>query len=353
MTRLLHTADVHLSTDAPERRAALEEVLRIGEEEDVDLVTIGGDLFDSDRDSEELRPDLRQMFSDRPYSIITIPGNHDEAAFSSDLHYGESFNAAVGEPFEHVTTPRSDVRITCVPYTAQAVDEVLIALAERDPFDGVEILLLHCSLEAPFDAVSEGDEETRRYFPVTRETLADLGFDYHLAGHFHSSHQVELPNGSMFVYPGSPASVTRKETGPRNVALIDTAAEQLNFHRLDAFHYDTLDVVVTPGEEEGVLDEISEWVDRRRDRNVDASITVSGHVTVDETDFQGDLAEVCGDIPVENKTTGVEEVLSHPLFEEFESKLDARDFEDDSLSDDVWNRTISIFSELSSGGRLS
>jgi hypothetical protein len=56
---------------------------------------------------------------------------------------------------------------------------------------------------------------------------------------------------------------------------------------------------------------------------------------------------------VENKTTDVEEVLSHPLFEEFESKLDARDFEDDSLSDDVWNRTISIFSELSSGGRLS
>jgi hypothetical protein len=65
----------------------------------------------------------------------------------------------------------------------------------------------------------------------------------------------------MFVYPGSPASVTRKETGPRNVALIDTAAEQLNFHRLDAFHYDTLDVVVTPGEEEGILDEISEWID--------------------------------------------------------------------------------------------
>ena len=110
---------------------------------------------------------------------------------------------------------------------------------------------------------------------------------------------------------------------------------------------------MTPGEERAILDEVSEWVDQRRDRNVDASITVSGHVTVDETDFQGDLADVSGDIPMENETTGVEEVLSHPLFEEFESKLDTRDFEDDSLSDDVRNRTISIFSELSSGGRLS
>lgn len=353
MTRLLHTADVHLSRDAPERRAALEELLRLGEEEDVDLVTIGGDLFDSDRDSEELRPDLRQIFSDRPYSIVAIPGNHDEAAFRSDLHYGESFDAAVTEPFEHVTGSDSNVRITCVPYTAQAVDEVLIALAERDPFDGVEVLLLHCSLEAPFDTVSEGDEENRRYFPVTRETLADLGFDYYLAGHFHSSHQVELPNGSMFVYPGSPASVTRKETGPRNVALVDTVDERLDFRRLDAFHYDALEVVVTPGDEGEALAEISEWVDRRRDRNVDASITVSGHVTVDETEFQTELEEVSGDVPVTNTTTDVDEVLSHPLFQEFESKLDARDLEDESLREDVRNRTISIFSELSSGGRIS
>jgi len=353
MTRLLHTADVHLSRDAPERRAALEAVLRIGEEEAVDILTIGGDLFDSDRESEAVRPDLRQIFSDRPFSILTIPGNHDEAAFRSDLHYGESFTAAVGEPFEHVSGPRSNVRITCVPYTAQAVEEVLIALAEREPFDGVELLLVHCSLEAPFDAVSEGDEETRRYFPVTRETLADLGFDYYLAGHFHSSHHVELPTDSMFVYPGSPASVTRTETGPRNVALIDTATEQLNFHRLDAFHYDTLDVVVTPGEEAAVLEEISEWVERRRERTVDASITVSGHVTVPETDFQSELADASGDIPVENTTTGVEAVLSHPLFEAFESKLDARDLEDDSLGEAVRTRTIRIFSALSSGGRLS
>jgi DNA repair exonuclease SbcCD nuclease subunit len=353
MTRLLHTADVHLSTDAPERRAALAEVLDLGEAEAVDFVTIGGDLFDSDADSEELRPELRQLFSDRPYTILTIPGNHDEAAFSSDLHYGESFDAAIGEPFEHVTAPSSDVRLTCVPYTAQAVDEVLIALAEREPFDGVELLLLHCSLEAPFDSVAEGDEGGRRYFPVTRETLADLGFDYLLAGHFHSPHQVDLPNGSTFVYPGSPASVTGKETGPRNLVLIDTAEEQVEFHRLDAFHYDTLDRVVTPGEEEAVLEEIARWVDRRQDRDVDASITVSGHVSVDETEFQTDLAEVSGAIPVTNRTTGVEDVLSHPLFEEFESKLAAREFDDESLRDDVWERTVSIFSELSSGGRLS
>jgi exonuclease SbcD len=353
MTRLLHTADVHLSTDAPERREALGEALDVAEDEAVDLVTIGGDLFDSERDSEALRPALRQLFSDRPYDVLTIPGNHDEAAFSADLHYGESFTAVVGEPYEHVTGPDGDVRITCVPYTAQGVDDVLIALADREPFDGVEILLLHCSLEAPFQDVSEGDEATHRYFPVTRETLADLDFDYYLAGHYHSTHRVELPNGAPFVYPGTPASVTKAETGPRTVALVDTATEQLTFERLDAFHYDALDVAVTPGEEDAVSEEIAEWVAERRDRNVDAEISVSGHVAMDETAFQRELADASADVPVENRTTGVREVLAHPLFEEFEAKLDEHEFDDESLREDVRTRAIRIFSALSSGGRLS
>lgn len=353
MTRLLHTADVHLSTDAPERSEALAETLEVAEAEAVDIVTVGGDLFDSERDSDALRPDLRQLFSDRPYDVLTIPGNHDEAAFSADLHYGESVTAVVGEPYEHVTGPDGTVRITCVPYTAAAVDEVLIALADREPFDGVEVLLLHCSLEAPFQDVSEGDEATHRYFPVTRETLADLDFDYYLAGHYHSTHHVELPNGAPFVYPGTPASVTRTETGPRTVALVDTATHQVSFERLEAFYYDALDLTVTPGEADAVLDEIAAWVADRRDRNVDAAITVSGHVAMAETAFQRELDEVTEGVSVENRTTGVREVLAHPLFEEFEGKLEAREFEDESLRADVRTRAIRIFSALSAGGQLS
>lgn len=351
MARLLHTADVHLAADHPERQAALEELLDVAEAEDADLVTIGGDLFDSDRDSEELRPTLRQLFSDRPYHVLTIPGNHDEAAFRSDLLFGESFDAATTEPFEHREI--GDVRVTAVPYTAEAVEDVLIALAERDPFEGSEVLLLHCSLEAPFAAASTGDEEARQYFPVTREALADLDFDYSLAGHFHSAHRVELLNGGTFVYPGSPASVTRPETGPRTVALVDTHDGGLEFRRLDAFHYDTLEITVTPGEEDEVIETIAGWVEERQGRDVDASITVTGHVSRDETDFQADLDVASGDIDAVNRTTGVEAVLGHPLFEEFEAKLDRHDVEDESLEEDVWDRTVRIFSELSTGGRLS
>ena len=59
MTRLLHTADVHLRADAPERLDALRECLVLAESTAVDVVTIGGDLFDSPEDAEALRPTLR------------------------------------------------------------------------------------------------------------------------------------------------------------------------------------------------------------------------------------------------------------------------------------------------------
>lgn len=59
MIRVLHTSDVHLTLDAPERREALRDPLAKAEEEAFDVVTIGGDLFDRPEDVEALRSDLR------------------------------------------------------------------------------------------------------------------------------------------------------------------------------------------------------------------------------------------------------------------------------------------------------
>jgi DNA repair exonuclease SbcCD nuclease subunit len=54
--RALHTADVHLHGERPARRDALEAVLSLAAERDVDVVTIGGDLFDRPDDVESLVP---------------------------------------------------------------------------------------------------------------------------------------------------------------------------------------------------------------------------------------------------------------------------------------------------------
>lgn len=361
MVRVLHTADIHLTPDADERRTALETVLSRADSDNVDLVTIGGDLFDSEVAAEQSRDTLRELFSDRSYPILTIPGNHDAEAFRSNLFFGEAFIPATETPFDHFVI--DDTRITSLPYTPQASDDLLVALRDRGSFDGPECLLLHCSLEAPVQG-NVGDEGEVRYFPITKEKLAELDFDYYLAGHYHSQHRTELSNGGTFVYPGTPASVTRKETGRRTIVRIDTdAAQDVQLQSLESFHYDSLDLRVTPGREERILEEIQSHVATWNQRHVAPEITVDGFTEMDETAFSDALAEVSGDVPVENGTRTVEHILTHPLFETFQKRLEEReqlhavderaDYDVESFHDDVWEETLAIFADLAAEGKLT
>jgi DNA repair exonuclease SbcCD nuclease subunit len=360
MVRILHTADVHLTPDADERQAALETILSQADASNVDAVTIGGDLFDSEGAAEQLRETLRGLFSDRDYPILTIPGNHDIDAFRSNLFFGESFVPATETPFDCFEV--GDARITYLPYTPQATDDLLIALQDRPPFDGPELLLLHCSLEAPIQG-GVGDEGSQRYFPVSKAALAELDFDYYLAGHYHSQHRTELSNGGTFVYPGTPASVTRKETGRRTCVLIDTGSSPtVRLRELDSFHYDTLSLRVTPGEEDAVLTELHEQVDRWDGRNVAPEVTIDGFTRMDEASFDAAVRERSGDVAVDNRTRTVEQILTHPLFEAFQERLEKRtelhaveertDYDTDQFQDDVWEATLSVFAELASEGEL-
>lgn len=361
MVQILYTADIHLTPDAEERQAALETVLSQADSSDVDLVTIGGDLFDSDVAAEQLREPLRELFSDRSYPILTIPGNHDADAFRSNLIFGESFTPATETSFNQYVT--DDTRVTALPYTPQATDELLVELRDRESFDGPEALLLHCSLEAPVQG-GVGDEGEQRYFPVTKEELAELDFDYYLAGHYHSQHKTKLSNGGTFVYPGTPASVTRKEMGRRTSVLIDTdAAQDVQLQTFDSFHYDMLDLRVRPGNEDRVLDEIQSQMTTWNERHVAPEISVDGFTEMSEIAFSEALTDVSGDVPVENSTRTVEHILSHPLFETFQQRLKERedlhavqerdDYNVERFQDDVWEEMLAIFAALAAEGKLT
>lgn len=65
--RILVTADVHLTPENPERREALEDVVRIADEEDVDYLLIAGDMFDAEVDVGTVKNRLRDLFSDNAF----------------------------------------------------------------------------------------------------------------------------------------------------------------------------------------------------------------------------------------------------------------------------------------------
>lgn len=353
MARIVHTADVHLTSEHPEREAALAEILSLAEERKADLVTIGGDLFESAVDAQDRQSVLEDLFTGRPFSVLAIPGNHDEEAFRRDLFFGETFRPAVAEPFEHVLIDDSAVRVTCLPHTKAPDHDLLVSVIDREPFEGTEILLLHCHLEAPFQDRTVGEEQQRRYFPISKHALAALDFDYYLAGHYHAPHRVELPGDLTVAYPGTPSSVTEDETGPRNAVVLDTEADRLDFAKLEAFHYDSLEVTVWPDREARAIEEIETWANVRADRNVEASITVTGYSTMDPDAFAAALESASRDIPVSNRTSSVAWATDHPLYRSFDAKLGDREFDDDTLADEIRERTLRVFSELGSGGRLT
>lgn len=351
MGRVLHTADVHLTPDRPERLAALRSVLDRAERADVDAVTVGGDLFDDPEGVEELRADLRNdLFTDRPFEVVVVPGNHDLAAYRGDVFFGDACTVVTDDPFGHWTAPDGSLRVTALPYRERPDDDLLLALQERSTFDGVEALLLHCSLDAPFGDYETGEEGARRYFPVREELLVALGFDYYLAGHYHTHHEVNFEDGSAFVYPGTPASTSVAETGPRRVSLLDTT-RGLEFETLDTFHHVSRAFTVAPGREEAVLEAVRRWAAANATEAADATVHVDGYLERDEAAFHEDLLAAAGPAAVTNETRGVSHLRSHPLYGAFEAALAETAWDDDTKAA-VTERTLDVFSRLAARGEL-
>jgi len=351
MTRVLHTADVHLTPDYPERKKGLRTLLERAESSDIDVVTIGGDLFDQPESMEQLRTDLRNdLFTDRSFDIILIPGNHDIEAYRGDVFFGDACTVMTEEPFSHWTAPNDDLRITALPYRERPDDELLLALQDRTPFDGHEALLLHCSLNAPFDGYETGEETARQYFPVTEELLAELGFDSYLAGHYHSPHKVSISTGAVFTYPGTPVSTSTSETGQRRVSILDPG-NGIEFETLETYHYAAREFTVTPGCEDALLADVREWSDQHAVDYADASVHVDGFVEMPEDAFHEELQAAAAPATVTNATRSVEQVLSHPLFRSFQAELEDTDWDEETV-DRVTERTLDVFSQLSARGEI-
>ena len=346
MTSLVHTADVHLRPDTDERLAALEEVLTIAADRDADVLTIGGDLFDRPEDVEQLRTELRnRFFTEQPFEILLIPGNHDVKAFRGDLFFGDACTViADEETFGTWVSPQEDLRIIGIPYRERATDDLLLALNDRKEFAGTDVLLFHGSLDAPIGA-DAGDENDYRYFPVTEELLTELNFDYYLAGHYHGPHQLQFDTGAEFAYPGTPASTRTSETGRRRVVRLDD--DGLAFEPLDTFHYLEKRVTVTPGEEDAVITELDEWVQTTVSPNATPSVIVEGVIDQAETEFSDRLREVVDPDWLTNQTVSADHVTSHPVLQEFEQRLADKEWDEDT-KDAVWTRTLRVASEKAS-----
>lgn len=345
MPDVVHTADVHLAQGHPEREAALAAVLDVAEEAGASVVTIGGDLFHEPHDVDAIRPTLRtDLFANRTVEIVVIPGNHDREGFRGDTYFGDSCTPLLDEPFEHHIPAGLNCRITGVPFIDRPDDDLFVALADREPFDGPELLLVHCTLDIGFAGTSTGDEAERHYFPVTPHQLDELGFDYVLAGHFHQPRRESLESG-VFAYPGTPASTTRTETGPRAAVAVDLDAQALGFETLATHHIEETRLEVLPGGEDALFDEVEAWVESAVREETEARIVVDGFHELDEEAFSERLHTAAGPAEVTDRTVTAGRLRSHALYQTFEDRLEETEW-DDEVVDAVRLRTLEAFNRV-------
>lgn len=340
--KILHTADVHLKADKNRTIRALENVLERAAEEGAALVTIGGDLFDSSGDAEELRPKLRELFKDNPFDVIAIPGNHDQEVYKKNLRFGEDLEVLVDKPV--TVRDIGDVEVIGVPFTSSLTEELYRELQEAGDPAKTQIALIHCTLDIGFLSDDVGVDEGT-YFPVTQATLSEFEFDYILAGHIHSTdREVPLDSGGKFIYPGSPVSHSTSETGKRNAVRIETDEDRITSLELDTFYYDEYSKTVIPGGEPELFEEIQRWVSSRAADDCELTVFVDGYVDRDEDEFYEELKEAADPVDPIDETRTVSDVLTHPLYQRFNGILEDMDDVDDE--ERVRTQVMDVLSQL-------
>ncbi len=335
--KILHTADIHLREYEDERWKAIQKLIEIGKQEKIEIFVISGDLFDKGVDAENLRPKIREIFSNNGFKIIVIPGNHDCDSYKSGMYFGEDTTilSDLSRPFEY-----KDVRIWGMPFESIEGERILSklrSLVNNLTADKKNILLYHGELlDAFFSRRDFGDEGEERYMPARLSYFKDLNIDYVLAGHFHSKFDVRaLENGGYFVYPGSPISISRREIGQRKVNIFEVGKPPKEYP-LSTPYFEEVYIEFDPYKGQNEL-ETMKAIFRGLPPEARAILTIKGYINskeigISESEIVNRVKEIAGERCIEEphyEFRDIQTILEDDLFKSFMEKLEQSDYEEE------------------------
>jgi DNA repair exonuclease SbcCD nuclease subunit len=224
--RLLHFADLHLDTpfrwanreQARKRRRALRETLlricQVADEQHVDALTCGGDLYEQDRFTPDTAEFLRATFAEiGPLPVFLAPGNHDwfgPASLYRQVQW--SPNIHVFDKAQLTAVTLSDgLTLWGAAHCAPANTPNFLDTFHVDR-GGVHLALFHGSAQGDLWMQQQGKVP---HAPFRAEQIRPAGFEHALLGHFH--HPVDA---SDHTYPGNPDPLSFGETWTGAAVLV-------------------------------------------------------------------------------------------------------------------------------------
>lgn len=257
----IHAADLHLDSPfqglahTPEHIfaeiqestfIALDRLVHVAIDKQVDFVLLTGDLFDNEKQSLKAQVRLRRAFEDlNQYGIYVylsygnhdfINGNHHPITYPDNVFI---FSDEQVTYFTYEKNQRKLANIYGFSYENRAVyenkAEQFQVQEKHVPF---HIAMLHGSLHS--------NTEHDVYAPFYIRDLVEKDFDYWALGHIHQR-QV-LKEDPYIIYPGNIQGRSRKEHGAKGcyyVTLSQSGASSISFLPLQAIQFQTLVVDVS------------------------------------------------------------------------------------------------------------
>jgi DNA repair exonuclease SbcCD nuclease subunit len=221
--RILHFADVHLDrpfTGLPVERArrqrselfeAFRRCLALAQERKVDLVTIGGDLWEEEHVLADTRRSVAHELGRLGLPVLIVCGNHDP------LRPGGSYlrtpwpdNVTIADRGRLREHTYGDVSVWAVSWGASGdLSERMLETVELNGSERTHLLLVHGTAQGAAFC-------SEAYFPFAPEAVADAGFALCLAGHVHRATTLD-----RVVYPGSPEPLGWGENGRHCAAVVE------------------------------------------------------------------------------------------------------------------------------------
>jgi exonuclease SbcD len=232
--RLLHAADVHLGATfrllgdrgREQRRqleATLDRLITLAVDEQVQVVLIAGDLFDSvaaARAHRDVAVRALRRLSEAGIPACVIAGNHDAIGEGSAAVWRQIAAAApgatvFGPALEMRVLPELDLTVLGRSRQRQ--------LSAQSPLEGLPrpratrfaVALAHGSVQRP--------DLPAQFGQITREEIAGSGVDYLALGDWHSARDVSV-GGVAAWYSGAPEMIDVDEPESGHVCLVTLSA---------------------------------------------------------------------------------------------------------------------------------
>lgn len=339
-TRILHTADLHLADDRPERWEALEALIRLARDREVDALLIAGDLLDRGGDHAALRSRVRETLEELSVPTLILPGNHDREAYAAGQDWGRRTRMLIRPPVQ--STWVGDLRVVGVPFPEEPASfrSVRRAVERELGDDGPAILALHGTLidaDAPHIQDESQEDEPGDYFPVRTGELRGLGARYVALGHYHQ-HDLRRAGRTPVAYAGSPTPVGSHAWGRRSAVLVEVptgsgGGEEARVQRLElpVPYRDRIEQWLTPFREDEGLEALEGVLERKSDETCDMRVVVDGILADlpedelrDRLDglrgrFEGDYRE----LEFRRRSVGLDPERAE-LFRQFRERLEER-----------------------------